>query len=63
MQPWTHGVKARLVNLSWDIILSRGSVVAQLSDGSANLLQGGRVNFPRVGAAWVTNAAALVGIV
>ncbi len=30
-----------LVNFSWDAILSRGYVVAQLSDGSANLLQGG----------------------
>ncbi len=48
MQPWVQGVKARLINLCWDAILSRGSVIAELSDGSAHLLQGGRVNFTGV---------------
>ncbi len=28
MQPWAHGVKARLIDLRWDAILSRGSVIA-----------------------------------
>ncbi len=35
MQPWTQGVKARLINIRWDAILSRGSVIALLSDGTA----------------------------
>ncbi len=49
MQPWAQGVKARLIDLRWDAILSRGSVIAKLSDGSAHLLQSGRVNVIRVG--------------
>ncbi len=38
MQPWAQGVKACLVNLRWDVILSRGPVIAQLSGDSAHLL-------------------------
>ncbi len=49
MQPCAQGVKARLINLRWDAILSTGSVIAQLSDGSAHLPQSGRVNVTRVG--------------
>ncbi len=43
------GIKARLENLRRDAILFRGSVVALLSDGSAHLLQSGRVNGFREG--------------
>ncbi len=45
MQPWDQGVKTRLVNLRWNAILPRGSVVAYLSNGNANLFEGGRVMF------------------
>ncbi len=47
MKPWARGLEARLVNLRWYDILSRDSVIAQLSDDSTHLVQSGRVNFTR----------------
>ncbi len=40
MEAWTQGVKARLINIHWYAILSRGSVIAQMC---------WRVYFARVG--------------
>ncbi len=45
MQSRTEGVMARLVNLRWGAVLSRGSIVSQLPGSRAHFIQGWRANF------------------